>query len=79
MGNLSPGETLPDGETNCDGWIEVTTGCRSTGDDSKSDADSKAPANLKDASEGCRIGLLSINIEGSDGCYAGEAGLLSVY
>ena len=76
MGDLSPGETLPDSEANCDGWIEVATRCRSTGDDSKSDTNSKPPANLKDAAEGCGIWLLSINVEGSDGCNAGEAGLL---
>ena len=56
----------------------MATGCRGTGDDSKSDADSKAPADLKDAPEGCGIGLLGIEVEGSDGCYAGKAGPQSV-
>ncbi len=73
MRNLFPGEALPDGETNRDGRIEVTTRRRGTCDDSESDTDSKAPANLKDVAEGCRIGFSCINVEGSDGCYAGEA------
>lgn len=78
MGNLSPGEALPDSETNRNGWIKVPTRCRGAGDDGESDSDSKAPANLKDTAEGGRIGLGSIDVEGSDGCYAGEAGVLSV-
>ena len=69
---------MPDSEADCDGWIEVATGCGGTGDDSKSDTDGKAPADLEDAAKGCRIGLCSINVEGSDGCYAGEAGPMSV-
>lgn len=58
--NLSPGEALPDSETNRNGWIEVSTGSRGTGDDSKSNTDSETPADLKDAAEGCRIRLLGI-------------------
>ena len=60
MGNLSPGEALPDSEANRNGWIEVTTGSSGTGDDSKSNTDSEPPADLKDAAEGCRIRLLGI-------------------
>lgn len=73
-----PREALPDGEANCDGRIEVTTRRRGTGDDSKSDTDCKAPANLKDTAEGCGIGLGGINVEGSDGCYSRKAGALLV-
>ena len=72
MGNLSPGKTLPNSEANRNGWIEVPTGSRSTGDDSKSNTDSETPTDLEDAAEGCRIRLLSVYVEGSDGCYAGE-------
>ena len=78
MRNLFPREALPDGETNRDGRIEVTTRGRGTCDDSESDTNSKAPANLKDIAEGCRIGFSCINVEGSDGCYAGEAASPSV-
>ena len=78
VGNLSPGESLPDGEANRNGWIEVPTGSRGTGDNSKSNADSESPADLEDAAEGCRIRLRSIGIEGSDGCYAGETESLLV-
>ena len=56
----------------------MTTGCRGTGDDRKSDTNSKAPSDLEDAAEGCGTGLGRINVEGSDSCYAGEAGVLSV-
>ena len=78
VGNLSPGETLPDSEANRNGWVEVPTGSRGTGDDSKSNTDSETLADLEDAAEGCRIGLLSIDVEGSDSCYAGETESLSV-
>ena len=78
MGNLSPGKALPDSEANRNGWIEVSTGGGGTGDDSKSDTDSETPADLEDAAEGRRIGLLGIYVEGSDGCYAGETESLSV-
>lgn len=56
----------------------MTTGCRGTGDDRKSDTNSKAPSNLEDTAEGCGIGLGCIDVEGSDSCYAGEAIALSV-
>ena len=78
MGNLSPGKALPDSEANRNGWIEVPTRSRGTGDDSKSNTDSETPADLEDVAERCRIGLLSIYVEGSDGCYAGETESLSV-
>ena len=78
MGNLPPGEALPDGEANCNGWIKVSTGSRGTGDDSKSNTDSEPPADLKDAAESCRIRLLGIEVEGSDGCYARKTESLSV-
>ena len=78
MRNLSPGEALPDSEANRNSWIEVPTGSRGTGDDSKSNTDSETPADLEDAAEGCGVGLRSINVEGSDGCYAGETEPLSV-
>ena len=78
IGNFSPGEALPDGEANRDGWIEVATRCRGAGDDSESDTNSKAPADLKDTAESCGIGLGSIDVEGGNGCYAREAGALSV-
>ena len=57
----------------------MATRCRGTGDDSKSDANSEAPANLKNTAKSCGVGLGGINVEGSDGCYAGEAGALSDY
>lgn len=63
MGNLSPGKALPDSEANRDGRIEVATRCRGAGDDSKSDSNSKAPANLEDTAEGCGIGLGGIDVE----------------
>lgn len=78
MGYLSPRKALPDSEAYRDGWIEVATGCRGTGDDRKGDINSKAPTDLKDAAEGRGIRLRSIYIEGSDGCYAGEAGPTSI-
>ncbi len=78
IGNFSPGEALPNSEANCDGWIKVTTRCRGAGDDGKSDTNSKAPSDLKDTTESCGIGLSGIYIERSDGCYAGEAGAMSV-
>ena len=56
----------------------MATRCRGTGDDGKCNTDSKAPANLKDAAERCWIGLLSIEVEGSDGRYSREADSLSV-
>lgn len=78
MGDFLPGETLPDSEAYRDGWIEVTTRCRGTGDDSKSNTNRKAPADLKDTTECCRIRLRGIDVEGSDGCYAGKAGAQSL-
>ena len=77
MGNLLPGEALPDSEANCDGWIEVPTGSGGTGDDSKRNTNSETPAYLEDAAEGCGIRLRGIQVEGSDGCYAGETVSLS--
>ena len=73
MGNLFPRKALPDSEANCDGRVKVTTGRRGAGDNSKSDTNSKAPTDLKDAAKGCGIRVLGIEIEGGDGCYAGEA------
>ena len=78
MGYLSPREALPHSEANRNGWIEVPTGSRGTGDDSKSNTDSETPADLEDAAEGCGIGLLSIYVEGSDSRYAGETESQSV-
>lgn len=56
----------------------MTARRRGTGDDGKGDTDGEAPANLEDTAESCGARLVGINIEGSDGCYAGEAGALSV-
>ena len=78
MGHFPPGETLPDSEADRDGWIEVTTRCGGTGDDSKSNANSEAPADLEDTAEGCGIGLGGVEVKGTDGCYAREANALSV-
>ena len=73
MRNLFPRKALPDSEANRDGRVEVTTGSRGAGNDSKSDTNSKAPTDLKDTAKGCDIGVLGIQIERGDGCYAREA------
>lgn len=73
VGHFPPRKALPDGEANCDGWVEVATRCRAAGNDSKRDAHSEAPADLEDTAESRGIGLGGINVEGSDGCYAREA------
>ena len=78
MRDLFPREALPDSEANCNGWVEVATRCRGTGYDSKSDTNSKAPADLENIAKGRGIGLGSIEVERGDGCYAGEADLPSV-
>ena len=79
MRDFPPGKPLPSSEANCDGWIEVTARGRGTGDDSKCDTNSKAPTDLKDAAKGSGIRLSGIEIEGSDGCDAGESNTVSVY
>lgn len=57
----------------------MTARCRGAGNDGEGDTDGEAPANLEDTAEGCGTGLVGIDVERSDGCYAGEAGALSVY
>ena len=75
VGHFSPWETLPDGETYCDGWVEVAAGCGCTGYDGEGDADGEGPADLEDATEGCDAdGLGGVQVEGRDCCDAGEAG-----
>ncbi len=79
MGDFPPGKPLPDGEAYRDGWIEVTTGSRSAGDDSEGDADTEGPANLEEAAERCRTdGVCGIKCEGGDGCDTREAAGSSV-
>ena len=73
MRNLFPGKALPDSEANRDGRVKMTTGSRGAGNNSKSDTNSKPPTDLKDTAKGCGIGVLGIQIEGGDGCYAREA------
>lgn len=72
--DLFPGEPLPNGETDGDSGIEVTTGRWSAGDDGKHDAKSKGPADLEDGAEGCCAqGASSIEDEAGNGCDAWEA------
>ena len=78
MWDLFPREALPNSEANCDSWVEVATRCRGTGYNSKSDTNSKAPADLENTAKGCDIGLGGIDVEGGDGSYAREADPLSV-
>ena len=78
MGDLFPREALPNSKGNCDSWIKVATRCRCTGYDSKSDTNSKAPADLENTAEGCGIGLGGIEVEGGDSCYAGKADTRSI-
>lgn len=74
MRHLFPWESLPDGEANGDGWIEVSTGGRGAGDDSEGDTDGEAPADCKDTTEsGNANGGFEIEGEGGDCCYSGEA------
>ena len=47
-----PWEPLPDCEAYGDSWVEMATGCRGAGNDSKCNAYSEAPTNLEDATKG---------------------------
>lgn len=51
MWNLSPRESLPDGEANRNGRVEVSTRRRTTGYDSKGDTNSISKSNLEDGAE----------------------------
>lgn len=51
MWNLSPWEALPDGEANCNGWVEVSTRRRTTDYDSKGDTNSISKSNLEEGTE----------------------------
>ena len=73
MGHFLPGETLPVGETDGDGWVEVAAGGGCAGDDCKGDADGETPADLKKAAEcGGAVGLFGVEGEGGDCGDAGE-------
>ena len=52
MWDLLPGETLPDGETEGDGWIEVPAGSGGAGDDGEGDTYSEGPTDLEEGAEG---------------------------
>lgn len=53
----------------------MASGRGSAGDDSKSDADGKGPADLEDGTKGSGSKLTgSIQSEARDGCNAGKAG-----
>lgn len=78
--DLPPGEALPHCKAYCDGWVEMTTGGRGAGDDSKGNSNGKAPADLEDAAECCGAeGIGSIDGEGGDGCNTGEATVASIH
>lgn len=52
----------------------MASGCGSAGDDSKSNADGKGPADLEDGTKGSDSKLVgSIQSEARDGCNAGKA------
>lgn len=63
-GDLADWETLEDGKTDCDSWVEVTTrgGCRS--DDSESDTESIGDGDGEDAAV---LWLLTRDVESSLG------------
>lgn len=44
MGNFAPGETLPDGETDGDCWVEVAAGCGGAGYYGEGDAEGECGA-----------------------------------
>ncbi len=70
---------MPGSEADCDGRVEVATGCGGTGDDGESNANGETPPDLEDAAEGGdaeRRG--AVDGEGCYGCDTGEAGSLSV-
>ena len=74
-----PGEALPAGEADCDGWVEVATGGGGTGDDGEGDANGETPTNLEDAAEGGDAdGGGAVDGKACYGCDTGEAGSSSV-
>ena len=79
MWYFSPGEALPASEADCNSWVEVATGGRSTGDDGEGDANGETPTNLEDAAEGGDAnGRGGVNGKACYGCDTGEAGSSSV-
>jgi len=48
VGDFFPGEALPDGERDCDGWVEVAAGDRSAGYDCKGDTETERETDLED-------------------------------
>jgi hypothetical protein len=49
--NLSPRESLPDGEAKRNGWVEMSTRRRTAGYDSKGDTKSISKSNLENGGE----------------------------
>ena len=79
MRYFSPGKALPAGEADCDSWIEMATGGRSTGDDGEGNANGETPTDLEDAAEGGNAeGGGAVKSEACYGCDTGEAGTSSV-
>ena len=52
-GDFPPGKALPDGETYCNGRIEVAARCWRASDDGKGNTDGEGPADLKERAECC--------------------------
>lgn len=74
MRHLSPGKSLPHGKTYRQSGIEMTSGCGSTGDDSKCNAEGKGPADLEDGAKGSHSKLIgAVQSEARDSRNAGKA------
>ncbi|KAL9107398.1 MAG: hypothetical protein Q9227_007682 [Pyrenula ochraceoflavens] len=52
VGDFAPGEALPEGETDGDGWVEVTARDGGAGDDGKGDTDSEGHTDGEDVAKG---------------------------
>lgn len=53
MGHFLPWKTLPDCKADGDGWVEVTTTGRGTGDDGECNADTESPSYLEERAKCC--------------------------
>ena len=65
MRNLLPGKALPDRQADGDGWVEMTTGDRSTGDDSESNTERESKTDVEDGAENRNAKFLACR--GGDG------------
>ena len=76
VGDLLPGETLPDREADGDGRVEVAAGDGRAGDDGESDAEGEAEADLQNVAKDCggkTGGGADVEVEGCHCCDAREA------